>query len=346
MLNLLFSLVQRQAKYLIILTSTYGEGEAPINASKFIPLLHKTQLKTSIKYAVIGLGSLAYPDYCKFAIDIENALLNINNFTPLLPLTKINNQNFSSFKLWILQFNKKLNSSLEVKQLITNPLNQESFTIIKITNINIDNTYLIRLKPHKKQHFSSGDLLAITPKKDNLKRLYSIGKIEDDILLSIKKHDLGICSNLLFNLQKNDILKAKIEKNKAFNLSIKTKEVILIANGTGIAPFLGMINRNHLITHVFWGIKTKQSIDVYKPYLKYNTINYVFSQEGNKEYVQDSIAKEEQLIINVLKNNGTIMICGSIAMMNQVLFIIESSIRSNLNTSLNKFRHQIKTDCY
>ena len=337
----------KKATQLIVLTATYGEGDPPINATNFLSLIKKIKQKKQLNFAVVGFGSLAYTQYCKFAIDVNNALKANKNFTCVLPLFKINNQNFTDFKNWGLQWSEKTNIKLHLKQPLFKTKKQHSFSVVSKTELNTDASFLIRLKSNKKIRFTSGDLLAITPKKDNIKRLYSVGKIDNDILLSIKKHDLGICSNLLLNLNKTENIQASIKPNKAFHFPKKNKEVILIANGTGIAPFLGMLN-NSSKTHTFWGGRTSESFTMYKPYLQNTNLNIAYSQEGKKQYVQDLISEETELITNVLKNNGTIMICGSIAMMNAVLKVLEKITLSELNTPIKKYQKnlQIKTDCY
>ncbi|MDG1730955.1 MAG: PepSY domain-containing protein [Polaribacter sp.] len=340
----------KNATHLLILTSTYGNGEAPINANIFLKLIKKTSHKNNLFYSIIGFGSLAYADFCQFAIDIDNKLKEQENFTPYLPICKINNQSFSDFKNWGNQWSKKLNIELQLKEQLVKSKKQQTFTVIDKTKLNNDNSFLIRLKPTKKLRFSSGDLLSITPKEDNIERLYSIGKIENDILLSIKKHEFGVCSNLLLNLNKENILSARIQKNKEFHFLKKQKNTILIANGTGIAPFLGMLD-SPIITHLFWGGRTKGSLKMYSPFLyalPKNNLHIAFSQEGNKKYVQDLILEKGKLITSTLKNNGTIMICGSIAMMNGVLKVIEKISLEKLDSPLSKFKknNQIKTDCY
>lgn len=337
----------KNLKKLIILTATYGDGEPPINATKFLNKLKENKTNNLIEYAIIGFGSLAYSKYCQFAIDIENVLKTQNNYAPILPIFKINNQSFDEFKKWGIQFSEKTNIEINLKQQAIKTKNHQSFTLVDKTEINKDNTYLFRLKPAKKTTFYSGDLLSIRPTEDNVERLYSIGKIENDLLLSIKKHEFGVCSNLLFKLEKEESLKATIKQNKAFHYPKKNKKTILIANGTGIAPFLGMLE--HKNTHIFLGLRTKASLNIYKPYLKnINNIQVAYSQEGNKEYVQNLIDKEKELIASTLKNSGTIMICGSIVMMNGVLESLEKITLNELNLPLDKFKNtnQIKIDCY
>nr|WP_299036007.1 PepSY domain-containing protein [uncultured Tenacibaculum sp.] len=340
------------AKHLIVLTSTYGDGEAPSNANKFLKLIQQINSQNAINYSVIGFGSRAYPKFCQFAIDIDTVLQKHPKFNAVVPVYKINNQSFQDFKTWGHQWSNKTGIDLELVQVIKKPKKQQTFTTVSKTDLNNDDSFLVRLQPTKKLRFNSGDLLAITPKEDNIERLYSVGKIDNDILLSIKKHELGICSNLLYQLEESEPIQASIQPNKDFHFPKKNKEVILIANGTGIAPFLGMLQqKNGTKTHLFWGGRTQESLKIYTPLLnniENNNIHIAYSQDQNKEYVQDLLLKEENTIASVLQNGGTIMICGSIKMLKGVETSIEQIVLNKLNTSLNYFKknNQIKTDCY
>ncbi|AZJ36334.1 PepSY domain-containing protein [Tenacibaculum singaporense] len=342
----------KNAKHLIILTSTYGEGEAPSNASKFLQLVQQTVIQNKINYSIVGFGSRAYPHFCQFAIDINSKLQQLPEFTPLLPVYKINNQSFQDFKTWGHLWSKKTSIQFELTQEVKKYKKQQTFTTVSKTELNNDDSFLVRLQPTKKIRFNSGDLLAITPKEDNIERLYSVGKIDNDIILSIKKHDLGVCSNLLYQLKQNEPLKASIKQNKEFYFPKKNKEVIFIANGTGIAPFLGMLqHKNDTKAHLFWGGRTKESLKMYASLLKNiekKNIHIAYSQEKEKEYIQDLLLKKETTISTVLQNGGTIMICGSIKMLKGVEKVLEQITSTKLNTSLDYFKkkNQIKTDCY
>ena len=92
------------------------------------------------------------------------------------------------------------------------------------------------------QKFKSGDLLAVCPPNEKNERLYSIGKDNHGhILLSIKIHAHGVCSNYLNSLVTYSKFDAEFRKNKAFNFPKKASMVTMIANGTGIIPFVGML---------------------------------------------------------------------------------------------------------
>jgi sulfite reductase (NADPH) flavoprotein alpha-component len=350
----------KKAKHLIVFTATYGEGEAPRNAKKFEVLLKEAIMKQTINYAVVGFGSLLYPDFCKYAI-VADSLLQIHpSFNPMMPLFKINNQSFTAFQSWAIQWSQATNIpiSIEKLQTKTNLKKQRSFSVVERSNLNEDDTFLIRFKPTKKIKFQSGDLLAFYPEENSAERLYSIGKIDNDIVLSVKKHEFGICSTYLSQLTKNNTIKAAIKRNDDFHFPRYATEVVMIANGTGIGPFLGMINENHQQKklHLFWGTRRETSIKVYKNSIdkslnsnQLTNIHIAYSQEGkDKKYVQDLITEHSDFIANVLQNDGVIMICGSVAMQNEVLDILEGISNSRLNLPLSEFKNkqQLKMDCY
>src|SRR5690606_21047559 len=89
-----------QAKHIIVLTSTYGEGEAPTNAWNFIDNSSEVQQPNPVLFAVVGFGSLEYPDYCQFAVEVDLFLETKKEFKRILPLYRINDENFADFEKW------------------------------------------------------------------------------------------------------------------------------------------------------------------------------------------------------------------------------------------------------
>lgn len=60
-------------KHLLVITSTYGDGEPPDNAADFYEfVLSKEAPKMEgVKYSVLALGDTEYPDFCKCGIDFD-----------------------------------------------------------------------------------------------------------------------------------------------------------------------------------------------------------------------------------------------------------------------------------
>ncbi|AUC86636.1 FAD-binding oxidoreductase [Polaribacter sp. ALD11] len=349
-----------KAKNIVIFTATYGEGEAPVNATKFLKKINKIPQNNILKFSVVGFGSTDYKEFCKYAILVQAHLQLHENFIPISPVFKINNQSFSEFNNWTKEWStfNKIALKIEKESLLVSEKNEQVFTVLNKTEVNIDDTFLIQLKPNNKTTFVSGDLLSITPKDETRSRLYSVGKTDNTLLLSIKKHEFGLCSTYFNSLNTNDEIVAKIQTNEKFHFPKKTKEVILIANGTGIAPFLGMIHKKSSKTkiHLFWGARTKKSFEIYKDTIEkaienksLTTFCTAYSQEQKEKiYVQDIILNHPKLIAKTLDKGNCIMICGSIHMQKGVLKSLEEITISYLKTPLEKFEknNQIKTDCY
>ena len=341
----------KNAKQLVVFTSTYGEGEAPTSATNFIKRFYKVEQNHTLQYSVVGFGSLMYPDYCKYAIDVDAMFQKHKDFKENLQLFKINNQSFEAFKTWVNRWNDRTHQNIKIEQPTTNinVKKLKEFKVVNKTELNNDNSFLVYLQPQKKSKFNSGDLLSVFPEIDLIERQYSIGKLNNNIVLSIKKHEFGVCSNYFNNLNINDVVKAKLKRNYDFHFPTYAKEVVMIANGTGIAPFLGMINtnQNQIKTHLFWGGRTQDSLSIYeniidKAFAKktLSSFHIAYSQEqDDKIYVQDLIKEKQQLLCNILKNDGVVMICGSIAMQNRVLEVLDSITTTNLNLPLSTFEN-------
>lgn len=69
-----------KAKHIFIFTATYGEGEPPTNARKFETIFPTIKQPNLIQYAAVGFGSLEYPDYCKFAIQVDALMQSCQDF--------------------------------------------------------------------------------------------------------------------------------------------------------------------------------------------------------------------------------------------------------------------------
>ncbi|GAA3516354.1 hypothetical protein GCM10022393_33050 [Aquimarina addita] len=349
----------KRAKHLIIFTATYGQGEPPTNAKRFEKNVKAIQPINQLQFSVVGFGSLAYPDFCKYALDLDTLLKMNPKFESILEPCKINNQSFTTFKEWAMGWSSQMGLDLYITPPEKEKVDKVTFSVIDRSDINEDDTFLLHLKPHNNMDYESGDLLAFYPKEDNVRRLYSIGKVNGNIMLSIKKHEFGICSTFFSQLEKGDKIKAVIQQNTTFHFPANKKDVIFIANGTGIAPFLGMITSYPLgdsRVHLFWGGRNTSSVLLYNEYIKkaqetkhLSTVKIIYSQElGNKMYVQDQIEKEASFIASVLKNGGVIMICGSIAMQKEVIKVLEKITATYLSEPLQTFKQQkqIKIDCY
>ncbi len=90
-----------QEKHLLLITSTYGDGEPPDNAAAFHEaILSDTAPKLEgLKYAVFGLGDTEYPDYCLCAIQFDERLAALGA-ERVLPLVQCDVDFDDEFAQW------------------------------------------------------------------------------------------------------------------------------------------------------------------------------------------------------------------------------------------------------
>lgn len=347
----------KSAEHLIVMTSTYGEGDAPINANKFLKRLENNHQKQSYSFSVVGFGSLSYVQFCKFAFDVD-AAFSTKNATQLLPVFTINDKSFESFEQWVQLWSKKVGLQLSIPHdnLVSRPKHTKPFEVIAKSHVsdNPDDTFLITLKPKQKLQFTSGDLLAVYPKDDYRERLYSIGKVNGNTQLSVKYHDQGLGSGYLRQCEIGDCCHARLIKNAHFHIPKKASKVIMIANGTGIAPFLGMLDQNKKTKcEAYFGLRTEASCNLYKSQLeqylslkKLKKLHLAYSQQYERLYVQHLIKRDGEHIAKTLEENGYIMICGSLAMYNDLMDILNTICLQYNKKPVSAYKKQIKSDCY
>lgn len=92
--------LQKNTQTVIVLTATYGQGEAPANAERFVSLFKHQVVKETIDFAVLGFGSKSYPKFCQFALEVNDLFDQHPNYNSLMPLFKINNQEESAYRQW------------------------------------------------------------------------------------------------------------------------------------------------------------------------------------------------------------------------------------------------------
>ncbi|RYG50061.1 MAG: FAD-binding oxidoreductase, partial [Chitinophagaceae bacterium] len=348
------------AEHIVVLTATYGLGDAPSNAKKFNSILAKYNQPKQVRFSVVAFGSLAYPDFCRFGFDVHNLLSAQPWATPLLDIHTVNDKSPEQFLQWYNTWSSY--AELPISTLPVIPVRKPGRlkimrVIEKTTVAHTDGAFLLRLRPGRLTKFNSGDILAIYPANDHRERLYSIGKIGKVLQLSVRMHTGGLGSGYLYNCSPGDVIRARIVKNEKFYFPDKGATVVMICNGTGIAPFLGMIDQNtsRIDCYLFCGFRDHTSFDLYKESLtqnieakKLNRLSVAYSREGEKQYVVDLVKRDAAFITATLAGAGVVMICGSLAMEKNVIELLESICLEKTGRGLSFYqsRGQVLTDCY
>jgi len=346
-----------RAEQIVIFTSTYGEGEAPANARKFLSLVKSVPQSQPLQFSVLGFGSKAYPDFCQFAFDVHNCLSLQSWAKPLIDIHTVDDRSPQDLMLWQESWSQKTEISLTGLSGGSAEKAKSLHTFTVKSNHSMGDTFLINIKGGLRAKAKSGDLLAIYPANDHRERLYSIGIVNKSIQLSVKLHQNGLGSGFLHQLKPDDTIKAKIVKNAHFNFPSKVSDVIMISNGTGIAPFLGMIdeNKSKNSCHLYCGFKGASSFEPFAEFLsiklresKLTKLNQAYSREGARQYVSHLVALDADFVSSTLINKGVIMICGSLSMQKDILIILEKICSEKTGKALSFYqsRNQILMDCY
>lgn len=352
--------VYPKAEHLIVFTATYGLGDAPTNAAKFMELLKKHPQPNKVDFSVVGFGSKSYPDFCKYAFEVNNALSLQEWATSALEIHTVNDRSPEEFGKWAALWSQTTEILLTIspKLFAGNTKRLHKLVVIEKTIVNHEEgSFLIHLKPKRNVRFTSGDLLAIYPANDHRERLYSIGKVDKNLQLSVKLHKNGIGSNFLYHLKQGQTIQAAVDINPHFHFPNTASTVIMIANGTGIAPFLGMIDENakKVNIHLYAGFRDSSSFELYKDFIdknleerKLNALSLSYSREVNRQYVSDLILRDKEIIATAMQQDGVIMICGSLAMQKDVIEILDVIFRETNNQVVSYYQshNRILMDCY
>lgn len=212
---------------------------------------------------------------------------------------------------------------LDTEDLSIYGITKQKFTPAKIFKIHLLNEKVLeiefRLPPNQQMDFLSGQYLNVS--KNGIKRSYSIASTSHspNVKLLIKKVDNGKMSKYWFEEAKlNDLVQLEIPKGTFFLRNHKVDNLIFAATGTGIAPFISMLddaknfdllNRFKRI-YLFWGLPRKEDV-FWQPISKSNLefITVLSRENFAKRYVQDEI-----LNLDLDWNSTTVYACGSDSM--------------------------------
>ena len=348
------------AKQLVIFASTYGLGDPPTNASQFLKLVDKIPQNQDVHYSIVGFGSKSYEEFCAFAEKINQHLSETTWAKPLIPLHTVNDRSTHEFAEWAREWSAESLIPIASAPSLYAPKipSLSTFKVVgKSEVVEEATTFKLNLKPTSRQKYQSGDLLTVYPDNDHKERFYSVGKVDDSLQLIVKLFDNGLGSGYLYRLQEGQEIKARLIKNSDFHIPKNSKPIALIANGTGIAPFLGMIDENIKKKNIRLYCGFRKSSELSRRYTQFlenqkekgqlSNFQFAYSREEQSEYVMHLIEKDAEYFYQLLQSGGTIMICGALRMQHDVETLLDDiCLKKGTSLGVYKSKGQILTDCY
>lgn len=365
----------RQAQRLFILTATYGDGDPPSSANRFLARLAKFKVNSGLGFVVLGFGDRQFPQFCKFAKDTEAALLT-RGWRRLLELDTIDRQSTQAFTRWGNAVSQLLDRELTLQHTPRRP-RTDSFQLIDRIDYGEEvqaPTSILRFAAAARKgiavrllrlfggnglpHFEVGDLIGILPPGSPTPRFYSLASKSSDGFLEIcvRKLPEGLCSRFLHGLQLGDRIDAFIQLHPDFRPATGEAPVILIGSGTGIGPLAGFI-RNNTDKHpmyLYWGGRDPASDFLYEPELteyladqRLTELHAAFSRVKDGAYVQDRVIDDAVHIRRLIEDGAQVLVCGSRAMAKNIMRALDEVLAPlNLDVRALKTQGRYREDVF
>ena len=364
-----------QAERLFILTATYGDGDAPISANQFLARLGKFKVSSKTGFAVLAFGDRQFPQFCKFACDVEAALL-AQGWRRLVDTDTIDRQSAQSFTRWGNAVGPLIGQDLNLVHTPKHP-RTDAFMLVERDDYGETvqaPTSILRFAAAPKQGFNGGmarlwggnglpnfevgDLLGVVPPGSATPRFYSLASKSGDRFLEIcvRKLPGGLCSEFLHGLQPGGRMEGFIQLHPDFRPVASKAPVILIGAGTGIGPLAGFI-RNNTGQHpmyLYWGGRDPASDFLYKRELdacladgRLTGLHAAFSRAKEGAYVHDRVLGDAERLRELLKQGGQVLVCGGRAMAKNIAQALDEVLAPlNLSVATLKAQGRYREDVF
>lgn len=365
----------RSAERLFILTSTYGDGDAPSSANQFLTRLAKAKVNPRLGFAVLGFGDRQFPQFCKFAKDTQAALL-ARGLRPLLAFETIDRQSTPAFARWGSAVGRLIDRELTLLHT-PKPPRTDSFQLVERIDygeqVDAPTSILRFTAParsgavgrlirlfggNRLPHFEAGDLVGIVPPGSPIPRFYSLATGSSDGVLEIcvRRHPEGLCSRFLHGLKVGDRIDGFIQLHPDFRPASGKAPVILIGAGTGIGPLAGFIRHNegkHPM-YLYWGGRDPASDFLYEPELnqyladgRLTQLHAAFSRIQDGAYVQDRVVDDATQMRRLIESGAQVLVCGSRAMANSIIKVLDEILAPlDLDVSTLKMQGRFREDVF
>ncbi|WP_238785630.1 diflavin oxidoreductase [Blattabacterium cuenoti] len=226
--------------YLLIIMSTYGDGDPPSSGKDFFYFIHNKNIELNkLRYSVLALGDKSYVNFCKAGEDVDKRLEYLGS-TKILDLYKCDTDYKKKSEYWINNIiyffkknieNSKKNIENSKKNIENSKKNIENSKKNIENGIILNNKILNKNKNRKIHHieiynisnkeYLPGDSIGIYPENnfEDIKKIMSIFNLNDinkynSIFYSLKKNKK--IYNLSEKFLNNYSQLFKIDKKKIF----------------------------------------------------------------------------------------------------------------------------------
>lgn len=333
---------QHLARYdtVLLIVSTYGNGEPPDKALGFVQGLRRTRtLSHSPAFSILALGDRQYPDFCAFGHQLH-ALLSQTGGRAITPATEVDKLDPHAIRTWWQTIATHCGWHAAPAQ--------DPYIATQV----LGNRCLNPGKPDRPAHgvtldatghrFQPGDVLRILPRLSETAsidddttalhpRLYSIASAPHEhclrLLVRQRYRDDGSpgrVSQLLCQSSEDTCFRTAVQSNPDFHLPERDLPLIMIAAGTGLAPFIGFLaalaQRDSQAQHwLFFGEQDSAhdfyfqgDIEAYQSTQLLGRVETAWSQHAQGSYIPDILIQHREAIVKRVTTDGAYLyICGA-----------------------------------
>lgn len=329
----------QSAQGVLILVSTYGEGDAPDSAAHFVSAVMRNDVDlSSLRYGLLMLGDRSYRNYCGFGRQLEDWLKG-RGALPLFDAVDVDSGDPVALQTWRQRVGEVVPAQgpLEWQEV---PF--DSWVLCERRRLNPGSSggAVFHLEFTRQdgvvEPWQSGDLLQIqVPTDPGRPRDYSIASIPADgavhllVRLGLRPDGTpGLASGWLTrDLPLGSVVQARLREHNGFRLGENaSRDLILIGNGTGLAGLrahlkqcaLGQSNSSARRWLIF-GERQAAHDSLYADDLAawqakdlLTRLDLVYSRDGAEHrHVQDRLRAQSDRLAEWIHAGAAIYVCGS-----------------------------------
>lgn len=334
-----------QARRMLLVVSTTGEGDPPDSAATFVstvmsagaqPLLH-------LDYALLALGDREYRHYCRFGRTLDKWLRH-HGARPLFDRIDVDNSSPGALDQWRLALADSLGLS-GLSSLSTTAY--QRWQLVRRSLLNPGNAeapcFHLELKPVEGAMpvWQAGDIAeVILPSVTDdapVRRQYSIASLPADEALHLlvrqvrrENGQLGMVSGALTaGLEPGSTISLRIRSNQNFHPPEAKRGMILIGNGTGLAGLRAhmkaRIRDGADVNWLLYGERTRAHDYFYRDEIEewldngsLRRLDLAFSRDQSERvYVQHRLLDEASCVRGWVEEGAAIYVCGSLSGMSE-----------------------------
>ena len=329
----------QQAKRLLVIASTTGEGDAPDSAGRFVrQILPQSMDLSHLAYGLLALGDRSYDEYCRFGHAVGD-WLEAQGAQALFDRVEVDNGEAGAIRHWQHHLNQITGSTTAPDWT---PPAYQPWKLVERRLLNSGSpggqAWHVVLEPvDHTPDWAAGDIAEIglpAPEgQAQVSREYSVASLPSEgraefciRLMTTPEGGFGLGSGWLTQTaQIDDKVDMRVRTNRSFHAPPANAPMILIGNGTGIAGL-----RSHLKaraatgatgeTWLMFGERTLAHDALYDEELLalmaqgvLTRLDRCFSRDGGEaRYVQELVSQQGRLLADWVERGAYVYVCGSL----------------------------------